>query len=86
MKTGKEVWKFTCKRGVDSSPLIIGDRVFVASTDGRVYLLDLATGKEVWRKETGDSFSGAPAMADGKLIIASDDGVVYCFGSEKKPG
>ena len=85
-ETGDEKWKFTCKRGVECSPLIGGDRVFVASTDGRAYLLDLMTGKQLAVRETGDSFAGAPALVDGKLIIASGDGVVYCFGTAKNPG
>lgn len=85
-RTGKEVWTFTCKRGVDSSPLIACDTVFVAATDGRVYLLDLMTGKELWKKETGDRFTASPALVDGKLVIASDEGVVYCFGSVEQAG
>ena len=80
-ESGKEKWRFDkAKRGIDSSPLICCDRVFVAATDGRAYLLDLMSGEEVWKKETGGGFTGSPAVVDNKLIIASDDGVVYCFG------
>ncbi len=79
---GNEMWKYTCKRGVDSSPVITGDNVVVASSDGRIYLLNWLTGKEVWKKETGDSFASSPAVVDGRLLIASNDGVVYCFGKK----
>ena len=84
--TGEEKWKFTCRRGVQSSPLIACDRVFVAATDGRVYLLDLLTGKELWNKQTGDSFTSSPAVVDHRLLIASNDGVVYCFGKDEQAG
>ena len=38
------------RRGrVDGSPVIVGDRVFVGSGDGRLYAIQLKTGKELWR-------------------------------------
>lgn len=81
--SGKEVWKFRCRRGIEASPVIAGTNVVVAASDGRIHLLDVMTGKEVWKKETGDSFAGGPAVVDGKLLLASYDGIVYCFGKPK---
>lgn len=79
-KTGKDIWTFTCRRGVDSSAVIAGDNVVFAASDGRIYLVDLMSGKQRWMKETGDSFAGSPAIVGGRMVIASNDGVVYCFG------
>ena len=51
-KTGKRVWVFATngRKGkggrVDSSPVILGDRVFVGSSDGNLYELGLKDGKE----------------------------------------
>lgn len=81
-KDGTEVWTLLCKRAVDSSPVIAGDRVFVADTSGKVYVQDLLTGRGIWQKEMGGSFSGSPALADGRLVIANDNGVVYCLGKQ----
>jgi len=83
-KTGLEIWKFTGRHGIESSPLIACDRVFIASNRGRLHLLDLMTGKEIWKKETGDSFSSSPAAVNGKLVITSGEGVVYCLGAPEK--
>ena len=79
-RTGSWLWEFATRQRVDSSPVIVGERVFVAAGDGRLYALDLATGKEIWQLETGGGFTGSPAVAAERLVIASDDGVVYCFG------
>ena len=61
--------------------MIVGQRVFVGGSDGRLYALDLKTGKELWKYESGDGFTGSPAVAADRLIIASDEGTVYCFKS-----
>lgn len=77
------LWDFVTKGQVDGSPVIVDNRVFVGSADGRIYGLDLKTGKEVWEYEAGGKFIGSPAVASGRLLIASNDGVVYCFGEKK---
>ena len=82
-QTGKELWQFAAKQRVDSSPVIVGQRVFVGSGDGRLYAFDLASGKELWQFEAGGDFAGSPAVAAGRLVIANEAGVVYCFGQEK---
>ena len=82
-QTGEELWQYAAKQRVDSSPVIVGDRVFVGSADGRLYELDLKTGQQNWEYESGAGFPGSPAVAGGKLVIASDDGVVYCFGEKQ---
>ena len=36
-KTGRQLWTFATKGRVDSSPVVVGDRVFFGSADGRLY-------------------------------------------------
>ena len=80
--TGRQDWEFPTKRNVDSSPVIVGDRVFFGTTDGVLYALNVADGKERWKYEAGGGFIGSPAVADHKLFVASEDGVLYCFGEK----
>jgi outer membrane protein assembly factor BamB len=79
--TGKEIWSFTTKARVESSPLITGSRVFIGSNDGLLYELDLVTGKKIWDFTAGAPLSASPAAAEGSLAIGSQDGVLYCFGN-----
>jgi outer membrane protein assembly factor BamB len=65
---------------VDSSPVIVGNRVFVGSDDGRLYALDLASGRSVWEFRAGSGIKSSPAVGQGRLLIGSSDGAVYCFG------
>jgi len=81
--TGEAAWTLPAGARVDSSPVIVGDRVVVASTAGEIFILDLATGEPVWQFETGSSFLASPSVAGGKLVIGSLDGVLYCFGAAR---
>jgi eukaryotic-like serine/threonine-protein kinase len=75
-------WEFVTKGRVDSSPVIVGKRVYFGSSDGRIYGLDAATGEKLWDYEAGGEFNAGPAVARGRLLIASSDGLVYCFGAK----
>jgi outer membrane protein assembly factor BamB len=79
-KTGVARWTYPAGARIDSSAVIVGDRVFVATTRGEVLALDLANGELGWKYETGSAFTASPSVARGRLVISSLDGVVYCFG------
>lgn len=83
-KTGEERWHFDTKGKIDSSPVVVGERVFFGSEDGNLYCANLSTGKEVWKFSAGRSISASPAVAEGRLVIGSEssDGFVYCFGAK----
>ena len=72
------------KAKVDSSPVIVGQRVYVGSTDGRLYSLSLENGEKVWEKQFNGGFVSSPAVAFDKLVVATDRGVVYCLGKSKQ--
>lgn len=78
---GQEMWSYRTRGAVDSSPVVVGDRVFVSSADGRIYALDMRNGENVWRYEAGGQFLASPAVAQGRLVIGNDAGELFCFGS-----
>ena len=78
--TGKELWNFTTRARVESSPVISGNRVFVGSNDGLLYELDLVSGKKIWDFTAGAPLSASPAVSTGVMVIGSQDGRLYCFG------
>jgi outer membrane protein assembly factor BamB len=63
--------------------VVSGEHVFVGSSDGNLYALQLADGEEVWRFQTGAGIYSSPAVGRNRLIIGADDGIVYCFGPEE---
>ncbi len=78
--TGKQAWTFTTQARVDSSPAVAGDRVYVGSSDGRLYVLERASGQKEWEFDAGAAITASPAIAGGRIVIGSTDGALYCFG------
>lgn len=83
-ESGELQWKFGVRSSVESSPIIVGDRVFVATKRGRIYALDVASGEETWQFEAGGGFMASPSVAEGKLILGNTDGTLYCFGEKRE--
>ena len=44
----RTLWKFSGDGGLDSAPIVVGARVFVGSSIGMLYGLDLRSGRVVW--------------------------------------
>lgn len=84
-REGKGLWTFATRDDVDPSPVIVGDRVLVASLDGNLYALELATGKEVWRFRGGSGFAASPAVGEGVVVLANEDGQVFCLDLTVNP-
>ena len=82
--TGEGLWSFATQGKVDSSPVVIGDKVVVGSDDGRLYVVSLKDGGKLWSYDIGQPIDSSPAVADGKIVIGSDDGSVYCFGGKEQ--
>jgi outer membrane protein assembly factor BamB len=80
--TGTEVWSFVTKGAVDSSPVVVGNRVYAGSKDRNLYILDLAKGTQLAKHTLDGAILGSPAVSGGKLVIGTEKGTVYCFGAK----
>jgi outer membrane protein assembly factor BamB len=80
---GQSVWTFSTRARIDSSPVVVGERVIFASKSGVIRILEVSTGKMVWEFDTGAGVVASPSLAEGKVVISTEEGLVYCFsGSE----
>lgn len=85
-RTGVRLWNYPfSRRGLDASPLVVGDRVFmtqnqenlVGTAMGGVVALDATmrgdlTGKELWRKFQILAGKNSPVIAGGQLWVVDD--------------
>lgn len=62
-----------------SSPLVHEGKVYVGSSDQRVYALDARSGKPVWVFKTGGMVHSSPALAGANVVVGSWDGAVYAL-------
>jgi outer membrane protein assembly factor BamB len=63
----------------ESSPLIVGDRVFVGDWRGDVVALDLHTGRQLWSFHTGGRVKGAVAVSGNRVFVGAYDGRLYAL-------
>ena len=77
---GKLIWTYPAQGGIDSSPVIAGDRVLFGSQDGRVTMLRFDNGEKVWSYLVGSPVRATVAVVDGWIIAVAVDGGVYAFG------
>jgi outer membrane protein assembly factor BamB len=64
---------------VDTTPVVIGDQVFVASFGGGLYALDANNGSVIWREPDWTGITSLKATPDGALILVSADRGVVRF-------
>ena len=79
-QTGQPLWTYPAKSRVDSSPVIVGERVFFGTVGGELVGLNLNSGEKVWEFVIGAAVIASPSVVAGKLVIGADDGRIYCFG------
>jgi outer membrane protein assembly factor BamB len=76
--TGDVRWRTTIGPS-ETSPLLVGHRLYVGDWRGAVYELDARTGKVKWRFSTGGPVKGGIAFSNGRVFAGSYDGHVYCL-------
>jgi outer membrane protein assembly factor BamB len=74
---GKKVWDFQTTSQVESSPRVLGGKVFFGAGNDGIYCLDARDGKKRWQFP-GPSYKGrllrvgsSPALANGKVYAGS---------------
>ena len=65
------------------SPAVDENSVYVSSSDGRVYALDMSLGDEKWKSEPlSDKLWTTPVIKDSTLYVSTFDGHIYTLSTE----
>ncbi|WP_052670687.1 outer membrane protein assembly factor BamB family protein [Draconibacterium sediminis] len=67
------------QQSIESSPLILCDKVFFGAMDGNIYLLNSESGKLIWKKSLGVPVMSSAASNENQVYVADFAGNVYCF-------
>jgi outer membrane protein assembly factor BamB len=81
-KTGKKAWTFATRSKIDSSPVVAGSHVHIATLDGILFILDLDKGTEIKQLKLDSAAFGSPAVGNGALVIGTLRGVAHCFAEK----
>lgn len=68
---------------IETSPVLVGNTVYVGASDGTIYGLNKKNGRLVWKHEAGAPILGSIAVSGNALIAADFGGNVYTFVSKK---
>jgi len=68
------VWKAQKQIPKRSSPLLVGDELYIVSDRGVATCLDAKTGESHWAKRILGSCSASPLLADGRIHFFDEDG------------
>lgn len=76
-----ERWVFKCKDSVEGAPAVVGETVYITSTDKHLYAVDLATGREKWKAKLG-IMKASPAVRGKRVYVGDVEGNVFCVNAE----
>lgn len=65
-------------------PLMVDDKILVASLDGDIILYHAQNGKEWKRFKTGEKIRYQPVLEDGRIYVSTVSGRILCVDSGKK--
>lgn len=83
LQTGKEKWNIQTDDVIYSTPLIIGDRCFVTSTDKKIYILDLVKKKLLKEIRVAGRILSTPVLINRRVYFGATDGRVYELDPKK---
>jgi outer membrane protein assembly factor BamB len=63
----------------ETSPLLVGKRIYVGDYDGVVYCLRASDGKTIWTFRAGGAVKGAIAYDRGRVFFGDYDGRLYAL-------
>jgi outer membrane protein assembly factor BamB len=77
---GRLRWKASVPPLIVSTPVLVGDALYVAGTDAKIHVFESTTGKKLWdldTREGGRPWMGiraSPVVSDGMLYVGNQQG------------
>ena len=75
-------WKYPTGDVIESSPVVIGNSVFVGGHAKNLHSIDRKTGKLNWKFETEGWIRATPSVVDGTVYVGSDDNKFYAVDAK----
>ncbi len=71
------LWSFRTDSWIISSPVIGFGRVYIGSSDGKLYSINLTDGSKVWEFDTGDDIEASPLLLDAAIYVGNLSGEFF---------
>src|SRR4051794_38434963 len=80
-KNGHTIWRRSLPGRAESSPLVVGNRVYFGDEDGDLYALNTHTSKTQWSTTLAGAVKAAPAYDHGILFVGDYGGEMSAVNS-----
>lgn len=76
------LWSFLTEDAIVATPVVDNDRIFVGSTDGKMYALSVKTGQQIWTHDTSDEIEAPALVLNGLVYFGTLSGEFYALGAD----
>jgi outer membrane protein assembly factor BamB len=80
MNTGKKLWALRLG-GIEGEPILAGDTLFAANSEGFVFALESATGAMLWKRNLNGTIMSSFAKSGDRLVLTTVDGMVWSLSA-----
>ena len=78
LANGRVLWEYsTGQSPIESSPLVVGETVYVGAWNGRLYAVSTKSGRDRWVFQARGDIKGSAAQAGNLIIVGDYAGNVY---------
>jgi outer membrane protein assembly factor BamB len=86
-ETGEKVWAFSSGATnenfwLNSSPALLGERIFFGGLNGVLHGLDVRTGRVLWKRDLGSRISAGVVAGESGVYAGTSDGRIYLVKPE----
>ncbi len=78
------VWKMTKNTPFQSSPVLVGDLLYMVTDDGILTCTEATTGTAVWSERLKGKYGASPLAATDRIYISNGRGMTTVFAPERQ--
>jgi len=78
-KTGKTTWTRNLHAHLESSPMAVGDGIYLGTDSSDVIALRAADGKPLWRFDSPGAIKASPSYHGGRIFVADYEGSMFAL-------
>jgi len=76
-------WKLSRGIPYTSSPLAVGDELYIVSDTGVLTVVDAVSGSVLYQARLGGNYAASPVLADGRIYFLNEEGVATVIAPGK---
>jgi outer membrane protein assembly factor BamB len=80
--TGKQAWKRKLPGHLESSPMAVGDTLYLGTDTTNVVAVDAADGTVRWQFNSPGAIKASPSFHDGRVFVADYESGMFCLDAK----